>query len=255
MRNALLGVPVGDIDIATDALPETVMTLAREAGLNPVPTGIEHGTITVVSGGLPHEVTTFRADIETDGRHAQVAFGQSIEADASRRDFTMNALYAAPDGAVIDPLGGLPDLRAHRVRFIGDADQRIREDYLRILRFFRFHACYGDPEGVSTRTASPPAPPRATGSPRSRASGSGPRCASFWVPPILPRRLPRCRRRGCSRRSCRGLMPRALAPLIHVEQQTDTAPDPSAASPRLAARMWPPGCASRGPRTGGSPPA
>ena len=159
VRNALLGEPVGDIDIATDAPPETVVARAQAAGLKPVPTGIAHGTVTVVSGGLPHEVTTFRADIETDGRHAQVAFGQSLEADARRRDFTMNALYAEPDGAVIDPLGGLPDLRARRVRFIGDAAQRIREDRLRVLRFFRFHACYGDaeqgldPEGLAACAA------------------------------------------------------------------------------------------------------
>ena len=124
------------------------------AGLKPVPTGIEHGTVTVVSGGLPHEVTTFRKDVETDGRHAQVAFGGSLE-DARRRDFTMNALYAEPDGAVIDPLGGLPDLRARTVRFIDDAAHRIREDYLRILRFFRFHAWYG--EAGSTRAGLPPA--------------------------------------------------------------------------------------------------
>jgi poly(A) polymerase len=101
--------------------------------------------VTVVSGRLPHEVTTFRADVETDGRHAQVAFGQSLEADARRRDFTMNALYAEADGTVIDPLGGLPDLLARRVRFIGDPAERIREDRLRILRFFRFQARYGDP--------------------------------------------------------------------------------------------------------------
>ena len=145
VRNALLGEPVGDIDIATDAPPDTVVALAEAAGLKPVPTGIAHGTVTVVSGRLPHEVTTFRADVETDGRHAQVAFGQSLEADARRRDFTMNALYAEADGTVIDPLGGLPDLRARHVRFIGDPAERIREDRLRVLRFFRFQARYGDP--------------------------------------------------------------------------------------------------------------
>ncbi|MBC7132252.1 MAG: CCA tRNA nucleotidyltransferase [Roseovarius sp.] len=147
VRNALLGAAVNDIDIATDAHPEAVMEIARQAGLKPVPTGIAHGTITVVSGGLPHEVTSFRADLETDGRRARVAFGADIAADARRRDFTMNALYARPDGTVIDPLGGLADLVARRVRFIADAAARIREDYLRILRFFRFHAWYGDPGG------------------------------------------------------------------------------------------------------------
>ncbi|MDT8857637.1 CCA tRNA nucleotidyltransferase [Paracoccaceae bacterium Fryx2] len=144
VRNALLGLAVGDIDIATDAPPETVSELAEKAGLRAVPTGFDHGTVTVLSGGIPHEVTTFRRDVATDGRHATVAFG-SLEDDAARRDFTMNALYATPEGAVIDPLGGLPDLSARRVRFVGDPAARIAEDYLRILRFFRFHAIYADP--------------------------------------------------------------------------------------------------------------
>ncbi|MCC5986122.1 MAG: CCA tRNA nucleotidyltransferase [Pararhodobacter sp.] len=146
VRNALLGVPVSDVDIATDALPETVSALADLAGLRAVPTGIEHGTVTVVSGGTGYEVTTFRHDIETFGRHARVAFSIDLRADAARRDFTMNALYARADGHVIDPLGkGLADLRARRVRFVGTAENRIEEDYLRILRFFRFCAQYGDP--------------------------------------------------------------------------------------------------------------
>lgn len=147
VRNALLGLPPGDIDIATDAVPERVMELAEAAGLRPVPTGVEHGTVTVVVAqheGI--EVTTFRRDVETDGRRAVVAFSTHVEDDAHRRDFTMNALYATAEGELIDPLGGLPDLRARRVRFVGDAGERIREDYLRILRFFRFHAYYGDPE-------------------------------------------------------------------------------------------------------------
>ena len=145
VRNALLGVAVTDIDIATDATPDRVVELARAAGLKPVPTGIDHGTITVVADGKPHEVTTFRRDVETDGRHATVAFSTDVAEDAARRDFTMNALYARADGTVVDPLGGLPDLRARHVRFVGDPDRRIREDYLRILRFFRFTAWYGDP--------------------------------------------------------------------------------------------------------------
>jgi poly(A) polymerase len=147
VRNALLGVPVSDIDIATDAGPETVSNIAESAGLKPVPTGIEHGTVTVVAEGKPHEVTTFRRDVETDGRRAVVAFSTRIEEDAQRRDFTMNALYADRLGQVIDPLDSLPDLLARRVCFVGDAETRIREDYLRILRFFRFHAAYGDRSG------------------------------------------------------------------------------------------------------------
>jgi poly(A) polymerase len=145
VRNALLGVPVTDIDIATDAPPKTVSDIAESAGFKVIPTGIDHGTVTVIAGSVHHEVTTFRRDVETDGRRATVAFSTDIAEDAARRDFTMNALYALPSGEVVDPLGGIEDLRARRVRFVGDAHQRIREDYLRILRFFRFHAVYGDP--------------------------------------------------------------------------------------------------------------
>jgi len=148
VRNGLLGQPVDDIDITTDATPETVMHLATAAGLRAVPTGIDHGTVTVIAQDKPHEITTLRRDIETDGRHATVAFSTDIADDAARRDFTINALYATRDGNVIDPNGnGLADLEAHRVRFIGDAAQRIEEDYLRILRFFRFHAWYARGDG------------------------------------------------------------------------------------------------------------
>lgn len=146
VRNALLGVPVADVDITTDALPETVTNLAENAGLKVVPTGFAHGTVTVISGGEGFEVTSFRNDEQSFGRHARVSFGASLHQDAERRDFTMNALYAQADGTLVDPLGGLGDLQARRLRFVGDADARIREDYLRILRFFRFHAQYGDPE-------------------------------------------------------------------------------------------------------------
>ncbi|MFN7597577.1 MAG: CCA tRNA nucleotidyltransferase [Cereibacter sp.] len=146
VRNALLGEAVADVDIATDAEPVTVLRHAEAAGFKAVPTGIAHGTVTVVADGIPHEVTTFRQDVETHGRHATVAFSSRVEEDAARRDFTMNALYATPDGTVIDPLNALPDLVARRLRFVGDAGARITEDYLRILRFFRFHAWYGDPQ-------------------------------------------------------------------------------------------------------------
>ncbi|KEJ90671.1 CCA tRNA nucleotidyltransferase [Sulfitobacter donghicola] len=144
VRNALLGEPMSDVDMATSATPDQVIALTKAANLKPVPTGIDHGTITVVSDGVGYEVTTFRRDVETDGRRAVVAFSTDILDDARRRDFTMNALYADRDGAVIDPLGGLDDLRMRRVRFIENAEQRIREDYLRTLRYFRFHAWYGD---------------------------------------------------------------------------------------------------------------
>lgn len=144
VRNALMGVPISDVDMSTSATPQQVIELSENAGLHPVPTGIDHGTITVVSDGIGYEVTTFRRDVETDGRRAVVAFSNDIKDDARRRDFTMNALYADADGKVFDPLGGMDDLRARRVRFIEDADQRIQEDYLRTLRYFRFHAWYGD---------------------------------------------------------------------------------------------------------------
>ncbi len=145
VRNALLGQPVSDLDISTDARPEQTLKQAKQAGLKAIPTGIDHGTITVVADGIPFEITTFRRDVDTDGRHAVVDFADTMDEDARRRDFTMNALYAAPNGEVFDPVNGLPDLRAGHLRFIGGADQRIREDYLRILRFFRFSAWYGDP--------------------------------------------------------------------------------------------------------------
>lgn len=145
VRNALIEAPVSDIDISTNARPDTVIALAKSAGLNAIPTGYDHGTVTVISGGVAHEITTFRKDIETDGRRAVVAFSDNVADDARRRDFTMNALYADATGAVLDPLNGLPDLWARKVRFIENADQRIKEDYLRSLRFFRFHAWYGDP--------------------------------------------------------------------------------------------------------------
>ena len=145
VRNALLGQPVSDLDISTDARPEQTLNLAKQAGLKAIPTGIDHGTITVVADGIPFKITTFRRDVDTDGRHAVVDFADTMSEDARRRDFTMNALYAAPNGEVFDPVNGLPDLRAGHLRFIGNADQRIREDYLRILRFFRFSAWYGDP--------------------------------------------------------------------------------------------------------------
>jgi poly(A) polymerase len=157
VRNALLGRAVVDVDIATPARPEEVIAAARAAGLAAVPTGMEHGTVTVIAAHVPHEVTTLREDVETHGRHATVAFTDDWAADARRRDFTINALYCSADGEVFDPLGAYGDLEAHRVRFIGEAGERIREDYLRILRFFRLTAEYGkgppDREGLSASVA------------------------------------------------------------------------------------------------------
>lgn len=215
VRNALMGLPVADVDMATDAAPEATIAAAQAAGLRAVPTGIDHGTITVVSGGIGHEVTTFRRDEETDGRHARVAFSTDLAEDAARRDFTMNALYATGEGEVIDPLGGLPDLRAGRVRFVGDAEARIREDYLRILRFFRFFARYGtdgpDPEGLAACAAlagglSTLSRERVTMELRRllAAPDPAPAVASMAAAGVLAQVLP-------------GADPRSLAPLVHLE--------------------------------------
>lgn len=143
VRNALLGEPVADVDVATTCLPDETMRRAAAAGFRAVPTGAEHGTVTVVIEGTPFEVTTLRRDVETDGRHAVVAFGRDFREDALRRDFTINALGLDAAGALHDYADGLADLAARKVRFIGAASERIAEDYLRILRFFRFHARYG----------------------------------------------------------------------------------------------------------------
>jgi poly(A) polymerase len=151
VRDALIGRPVGEIDIATTALPQEVVRRAGHAHIKSVPTGIDHGTVTLIVEGHPFEVTTLREDVETFGRKAKVAFGRSWQHDAQRRDFTINALSASRDGRVHDYVDGLADLAARRVRFIGDAATRIAEDYLRIMRFFRFHAAFGEgpPDAVA----------------------------------------------------------------------------------------------------------
>jgi poly(A) polymerase len=146
VRNALLGIPVTDIDIAVPMPPEETVKRLEKAEIKFVATGWEHGTVTAILGGQPFEVTSLRRDVETDGRHAIVAFTDDWEEDSTRRDFTMNALYAGADGEIFDYHGGIQDLIAGRVRFVGDASARIREDYLRLLRLFRFYACYGKGE-------------------------------------------------------------------------------------------------------------
>ncbi|HEY0234759.1 MAG TPA: CCA tRNA nucleotidyltransferase, partial [Afipia sp.] len=143
VRNALFELPVGEIDIATTAHPDEVVRRARAAHIKCVPTGIEHGTVTLLIDGKPFEVTTLREDIETFGRKAKVAFGRDWVRDAQRRDFTINGLSLSADGIVHDHVGGLTDIAARRVRFIGEPSRRIAEDYLRSLRFFRIHAAYG----------------------------------------------------------------------------------------------------------------
>lgn len=145
VRDALLGRPVNDVDIATPEPPRRVLALLAAAGLKGLPTGIEHGTITALADGQHYEVTTLRRDVTTDGRRAVVAFTDDWAADAARRDFTINALFCDPDGTIHDHVGGIADLAECRIRFVGDAEQRIREDVLRLLRFFRFYAYLGRP--------------------------------------------------------------------------------------------------------------
>ncbi|MEM7460917.1 MAG: CCA tRNA nucleotidyltransferase, partial [Pseudomonadota bacterium] len=153
VRNTIMGRPVDDIDIATQLIPEITLAALERANIRAIPTGIEHGTVTAVIEGEPFEITSLRRDVETDGRRAVVAFTEDWTEDAQRRDFRLNALYAAPDGEIFDPVGGgYEDALAGQVIFIGDADQRLREDYLRILRFFRFNAWYGagiDADGLA----------------------------------------------------------------------------------------------------------
>jgi poly(A) polymerase len=219
VRNALLGVPVADIDIATEARPETVVELARAAGLKPVPTGIEHGTVTVVSHGRGFEVTTFRMDLETDGRRAVVAFADDVADDASRRDFTMNALYVDADGQVIDPLGGLPDVLARRVRFVGDPHARIAEDYLRILRFFRFHALYGDPAQGLDSEALAACAAHVDGLARLSRERIGHEMRRLLKAPDPAPSVAAMAAAGVLAHVVPGADPRALAPLVHLEGQ------------------------------------
>lgn len=144
VRNAILGVPISDIDLATQLKPDRVVKALKAAKIKSIPTGIAHGTVTAIIDKTPYEITSLRKDVEADGRRAVVAFTEDWAEDAQRRDLTMNALYAGSDGTVYDPCGeGLDDIAAMRFRFVGDAEQRVREDYLRILRFFRFIAQYG----------------------------------------------------------------------------------------------------------------
>jgi poly(A) polymerase len=158
VRDALLGLEIGDIDLATPARPEAVIAALKKAKIKAIPTGIAHGTVTAVvkSHGVPRtfEITTLRRDVETDGRRAKVAFDADWAEDAARRDFTINAIYLAPDGTIFDPVGGQADLAAHRVRFVGDPAKRIAEDVLRILRYYRFEARVGENRGnVAARAA------------------------------------------------------------------------------------------------------
>lgn len=226
VRNDLLGEPVSDIDMASDAPPEQATAFLEDAGFKVIPTGIDHGTITVISDGIPHEITTFRDDVATDGRHAVVAYAASLEEDSARRDFTINALYCDRDGAIRDPQGGLADIAARRVRFIGNAEERIREDYLRSLRFFRFHARYAadgfDAEALAAIAATLDGLDQLS---RERVGAEllkllsvadpGPAIGTMHQTGVLTRILP-------------GADPRALGPFLVCESALNLEPDPVA---------------------------
>jgi tRNA nucleotidyltransferase/poly(A) polymerase len=232
VRNALLGEVVSDIDIATNATPDQVTVATLAAGLHPVPTGIEHGTVTVVSDGAPFEVTTFRRDVETHGRRATVAFGTDLAEDARRRDFTMNALYATPEGDVVDPVGGLPDLQARRLRFIGNPTDRIREDYLRILRFFRFHARYADSSQGFDADALAAIADNLAGLDVLSHERVGAEMLKMLDAPDPAPELAVMERIGVLSHVLPGADPSALAPLVHLESDAGVPPD---AIRRLAA--------------------
>jgi tRNA nucleotidyltransferase/poly(A) polymerase len=227
VRNALLAESVSDIDIATTNLPDETMRRAEAAGFKAVPTGVEHGTITVIAGGKPYEVTTLRADIETDGRRAKVRFGRDWKEDAQRRDFTINALYAETDGTVVDLVGGLADIETRTLRFIGNAEDRIREDYLRILRFFRFFAWYGtgrpDAEGMKACVRLKDGLDRLSAERvwselRKLLSAPDPSRSLLWMrqASVLTRVLPESEKWGID----------AIHPLVRAELDLGWAPDP-----------------------------
>ena len=231
VRNALIGAPVHDLDLSTDARPGEVMDLARAAGHKAVPTGIDHGTVTVVADGRPVEVTTFRRDVATDGRRAKVTFADTIPADAARRDFTMNALYADARGVVHDPLGGLPDLHVRRVRFIGDPAQRIREDYLRILRFFRFHALFGDPDAGLDADGLAACAEHAEGVEGLSRERIGHEMLRLLAAPDPAPAVAAMAQAGVLMRVIIGADASVLPVLVHLEQDAGVEPDPI---PRLA---------------------
>ncbi len=225
VRNALLDEPDSDVDMSTNALPDQVMKIAKATGLKAIPTGIHHGTVTVLSGQTAFEVTTFRRDVATDGRRAVVAFSDDIADDARRRDFTMNALYADATGRVIDPLGGLPDLLARRVRFIEDADARIKEDYLRILRYFRFSARYSDDTSGYDAEALAAIAGNADGIGQLSAERIGQEMAKILSVPDPAMAVAVMRQTGVLSVILPGSDDRWLAIIVHLEQQLGIEPD------------------------------
>ncbi|NRB04003.1 MAG: CCA tRNA nucleotidyltransferase, partial [Rhodobacteraceae bacterium] len=226
VRNAVLGAPVSDIDLSTSALPETTMAIVKAAGFKPVPTGIDHGTITAVRDGQPFEITTFRKDVETDGRRAVVAFSKNLREDALRRDFTMNALYADQTGRVIDPTGGLPDARAGRIRFIENPHDRIREDHLRILRFFRFSAWYGNADLGFDADVLAAIADLSDGVLDLSKERVGQEMLKLLVAPNPVPAVAAMSQIGVLSKILPGADPQFLGPLVHLEEQSGTQPDP-----------------------------
>jgi poly(A) polymerase len=227
VRNSLMGLDVSDIDMATTLTPDAVIERAKAAGIKAVPTGIAHGTVTLVLDGKPFEVTTLRTDVETDGRHAKVAFSTDWQGDAERRDLTINALYANAAGEVIDLVGGLADIETRNIRFIGDAATRISEDYLRILRFFRFFAYYGSgrPDAAGLKASAAARSKLATLSAervwselRKLLSAKDPGRALLWMRTVatLNEILPETEKWGID----------AIPGLVATEQALGWAPDP-----------------------------
>ena len=231
IRNALLDRPVVDIDLATTLTPKDVMARAHQAKIKTVATGLEHGTLTLVSHGHAFEVTTLRKDVETDGRRATIAYSPSFIEDANRRDFTMNALYADQNAALYDPVSGLKDLRKGQLRFIGGAKTRIREDYLRILRFFRFYADYGDGtidiDGLAACIALKDG----------LTTLSRERIGHEWIKLLMTRKA--CETITLMHNN--GFLPFVLPADITVQRLVDllTLAPASAAMPRLFALLWP----------------
>lgn len=232
VRNAVMGLDASDIDISTSAVPQTVIDVAKGAGFRAIPTGIDHGTVTVVVKGTPFEVTTFRRDIATDGRRAVVAFSNDIVEDAVRRDFTMNALYADRLGVVHDPLAGLQDAYDRRVRFIQDPTQRIREDYLRTLRFFRFSAFYADENNGWDSDALAAIASNLDGLETLSAERVGAEMLKLLSAPDPVPSLAVMEQTGVLQRVLPGAMINFVGPFVHLETILGVAPDPIA---RLAA--------------------
>jgi poly(A) polymerase/tRNA nucleotidyltransferase (CCA-adding enzyme) len=226
VRDALLRIPGGDVDIATSARPEAVVELAEKAGLKAVPTGFDHGTVTIVARGKGYEVTTFRRDVKTDGRRAEVVFSDDIAEDARRRDFTLNALYATPQGVLVDPLAGLEDCLARRIRFIEDADRRIREDYLRILRYFRFHAWYAAPDSGFDAEALAAIASNIDGLETLSAERVGGEMMRLLAAPDPAQSMALMQRTGVLAAILPGAEVQFLAPSVHLEASLSANPDP-----------------------------